>query len=52
MEVELRPERPQNVDVTQPVDVDPGDALVVQTRYQLVFVCDGVFFEMRFVILD
>ena len=46
MNVELRPERAENVDVPQPVDVDPADALVVEVRQEFLFVGDAALLEV------
>jgi hypothetical protein len=47
MEIETRPERAEHLDVAEPVDVDPGDALVIEMRQEFSRVGDGAFFKMR-----
>ena len=52
MEIKTRTERAQNIDVAQPVDVDPGDAIVIEVRKELVLVRDRAFLETGAVIFD
>jgi len=52
LKIELRAERAQNLDIPQPVDVDPRDAFVVEMRKQLLAILRSLFFKMGSIVLD
>ena len=52
MEIECVAEQAQHVDVAEPVDVDPGDALIVEMFEKFVAVSNLAFLEMRSIIFD
>ena len=52
MQIETRTERAQDFDVPQPIDVDPGHALIIEMRNQFFPVLGDLFLEMGPVVLD
>src|SRR5436190_11911095 len=52
MKIETRSESTKNVNVTEPIDVDPGHALIVEMGEEFFRLRNGAFFEVRAIVLD
>ena len=52
MEIETRAEEPKNFDVSESIDIDPRNPLVIEVGEQFLGVVNRALFEIRAIVFD